>query len=229
MSESKKRPAIPRAIIHKQILDVAASEPKRSMEDIAKAVGGATTELVERVLEEYGDPADNQPAEHTDNGDTIMAQDGTQHTTDSTNRPDDSSLDLAELTDQQYETLRAIYAFPDASQRDIAELLGVSAATISQRVSSIDGFNWSDRQQFADVVFATLDYDQEFVRKVEQLSFRLDTLERQFEERERDASTQTLLTDPDLTHKVVHACLSADAISEEEELRILKQLFRNRS
>lgn len=63
-------------------------------------------------------------------------------------------------------------------------------------------------------------------RRVERISLRLDAIERRIEENERDDSAEPLITDPDLAHKVVHACLSTDAISEEER-RILEDVFRN--
>lgn len=48
----------PRATIHKQILDVAESRPEASIEAIADNVAGGTPNLVEKVLEEYGDPGE---------------------------------------------------------------------------------------------------------------------------------------------------------------------------
>lgn len=48
----------PRAILHKRILDVAESNPDVSMAEIADQVSGASVDMVETVLEEYGDPVD---------------------------------------------------------------------------------------------------------------------------------------------------------------------------
>jgi hypothetical protein len=56
MSKSSESRAIPSAIIHKKILDAAADNPDASMEALASEVPSATTDLIERVLEEYGDP-----------------------------------------------------------------------------------------------------------------------------------------------------------------------------
>lgn len=63
MSESRRGGADgptsqPRALIHKKILEAAAQHPDATMEDIADEVVGASTDLVDRVLEEYGDPAE---------------------------------------------------------------------------------------------------------------------------------------------------------------------------
>lgn len=48
---------LPRAVIHKKILDEAESSPGASVEEIATAINGASVALVERVFDEYGDPA----------------------------------------------------------------------------------------------------------------------------------------------------------------------------
>lgn len=47
----------PRAVVHKKILEAAESHPNASIEGLAKKVDGASGELVERVLNQYGDPA----------------------------------------------------------------------------------------------------------------------------------------------------------------------------
>jgi len=44
-------------MIHKRILDAAAADPDCSLPALAEQVSGATADLVERVLDEYGDPA----------------------------------------------------------------------------------------------------------------------------------------------------------------------------
>ncbi|WP_323675634.1 hypothetical protein [Halorubellus sp. PRR65] len=48
---------MPKAIVHKQILDVAEDRPDDSIEELAENVTGASPSLVERVLEDYGDPS----------------------------------------------------------------------------------------------------------------------------------------------------------------------------
>jgi hypothetical protein len=50
-------PSIPRAHIHREILDAAADAPDASLDAIADEVPSATADLVDRVLAEYGDPA----------------------------------------------------------------------------------------------------------------------------------------------------------------------------
>lgn len=63
MAESSRQPpdAVPKALIHKKILDAARDAPTASVEDVADSVSGATPELVANVLEEYGDPGMEDP------------------------------------------------------------------------------------------------------------------------------------------------------------------------
>lgn len=68
----------PRAVIHKKILEVAAQNPTASMAEIAGDVSGASTDLVERALDEYGDPAD----EEADDGAETEADSDTTSTVD---------------------------------------------------------------------------------------------------------------------------------------------------
>ena len=72
---------------------------------------------------------------------------------------------LTELNDTQQETLAAIAEAPTASQREIAEQLGVSAPTVSARVNDIEGFDWADRAAFVDQIF-----DDESMRSPEKPS-----------------------------------------------------------
>ncbi|PSQ29484.1 hypothetical protein BRD06_02825 [Halobacteriales archaeon QS_9_67_15] len=57
MSRADRSREKPRAMIHRRILDVAASDPEASLAAIADEVSGASTDLVDRVLDEYGCPA----------------------------------------------------------------------------------------------------------------------------------------------------------------------------
>ncbi len=58
-----------------------------------------------------------------------------------------------ELTDRQREVLTVVLAEPEATQQEIGDQLDVTAATVSNRVNSIDGFDWSERASFVDAVF----------------------------------------------------------------------------
>lgn len=220
---------MPRALIHKRILDEATERPEASMEELADEIAGASGTLVERVLEEYGDPATskgdgaesggpdthggpssipessgshdpaNQPIETTamsesniDSNETTGAatvdstQDESPDEDDPTvdaertvpgssdagtseverttaERSDTATTDIDEdepdvpsrtdLSEKQRTVLRKIYDDPEATQGDLADEVGVSRATISQRVNAVDGFEWPDRAEFVERLF----------------------------------------------------------------------------
>lgn len=76
--------AVPRALVHKQILDVARDDPQVSIEAIADEIGGANPDLVASVLEEYGDPA-------SDGGDDVAEADVEANAADQSMTADDPS------------------------------------------------------------------------------------------------------------------------------------------
>lgn len=232
----------PRAIIHKQILNAAESNPADSMEEIAENVSGASTKLVERVLDEYGDPGQ----EHHQSNDEQL-----NHPGDPSERPepeagiamsdrdngtrDNLKTNFDELSDKQLHTLQTISEHPEATQREIADMLDVSAATISNRVNSIDEFDWQQRKEFLTTMFEENGVskinenrqktvlNQDIAGRVENLSERIETLEKKFEEQPDQG--QIALAEPDLMHKVVHACLTSEQITEDEELQILQSVL----
>ncbi|ELY45770.1 winged helix-turn-helix domain-containing protein [Natronorubrum tibetense] len=150
------------------------------MEAIADDVSGATVAIVDQVLEEYGDPGES-PGESENVGDDSSSDaeaDERQETrtpessatardppesddaesamTEHDSRSDtdlELSLEPDDVTEKQRETLAEIYRRPDATQAALAETLGVSSATISQRVNAIDEFHWADRHEFVEVLF----------------------------------------------------------------------------
>lgn len=256
--------SLPKAMRHKRVLDVAAERPDASIETIAEEIPSATTDLVEHVLEEYGDPAtkaaeledgDVEAAELEDgdveaaeleDGDGATPGDGDaldggneaagfEKWTSATDE-EDGPLDPSELTDKQREVLRAIRERPRATQREIAERLDVSAATVSNRVNAIDGFEWEDRRAIAEAVFdssstepqrETTDMtpnESEPQVSTDQLHDRVATIERRIDELTADADS--VLDDPELAHKVLRACFESDTVTEEEELRLLEGLLR---
>lgn len=237
----------PRAVVHKQILAAAEEEPNASIETIADTVAGASTDLVERVLDQYGDPADT----------ASMSE-------------QETVIDLDELTTEQRETLEAVYRHPDATQQELADELDVSSPTISQRLSSIDGFDWQDRGPIVREVFNGADHDAnesthemnpedgeedaEQKATTEQSSFekqvatRLTTIEEQVDEinatidsyesrlsdleaaldgQHDDAKTDptgVAADDPELAAKAIRAVMADEAISEEEEVQLIQAL-----
>jgi len=314
----------PRALIHRKILDIASENPDASMEAIAEEVSGASITFVERVLEEYGDPAERgQAARQTEdeasglsaaamgpessNGDSVAsaadndgrvdaaderrgeaASDGgrqshpadgeaapnladsatgngsraagddltvesgtaTDGTTDRESVHDEPAAgdeerhadgtdddaatvpEPSELTDKQRETLVAVAERPSATQAEIAEELGVSRATVSKRLGSLDGFEWPDRAAFVDEVFEYRGGSStgrtvadgppvEPSERVAALEARIEALEAQLN------GGETTEPDPELVHKVVHACMDAEYVSQEEELEILREIFQH--
>lgn len=215
------------SIRQQQILDAAADNPDAPMEDLADEIPSVTTELVERVLEEYGDPADDE-------------QETPPESADSTKEQKDASPNQNELSPKQREVLRAIFEQPTASQREIAETLDVSGPTVCNRVNSITGFNWDDREAFAEAVFETepttltqetppmASNGTESKAEINQLRERITGIEQQITnlgERDESNSPFNEFSDLELTHKVAHACLKSDAIGEDEELQIMKVLL----
>jgi transcriptional antiterminator len=220
MSDTADQSGIPRAAVHKQILDTAETQTEASMEEIANHVSGATVKLVDRVLEEYGDPGQSQPPAKS-----TMSQEASYPS------PDD-------LTSEQRETLYAIYEHPEATQRELADRLGVSRTTVNNRANGIDGFDWEDRQTFAEAVFETGSTDTlaiqgsmksngvESKATVERLAGRLATLENHVDDITTTETSDDRPPDLELVHKAAHACLKTDTISEEEGLAIMRMLLR---
>lgn len=197
----------PPAMVHKRILDRAKTEPEASIKDLANDISGASVELVERVLSEYGDPASstenaddpddrltgsnvnvNSPDDDEEKRVEKLPSDGDERGPDGDIRPtedfdledgeshengstvgtsDISSLETEgetnagtelrvfselpepdELTDKQWEALKAIHTNPDATQAELAESIGVSPATVCNRVNAVPGFQWRFREQF---------------------------------------------------------------------------------
>jgi transcriptional regulator with XRE-family HTH domain len=141
MTTSTRKP-VPRAVIHKQILDAAANSPDASVASLADDVAGASVGLVERVLEKYGDPIASEEENEDENS-------SSEHMSDeSINEPD-------ELSDKQRIVLDAICERPDATQAELAEQIGVSASTINRRLNKIDEFDWENRVELARELQAT--------------------------------------------------------------------------
>lgn len=212
----------PRATIHKRILDIAESNPELSADDIAAQVSGASRDLIEKVLEEY-----RNPTEKLDGG-TKKEEKASEVRND--------EKQGGNLTEKQEETLRAIYENPNASQKAIGEALGVSQSTVNNRVNSIEGFDWETRGEFVEDYFGNShsnreSQNEETERKseLEDISLRLSKLEEAMNElkngRESESGKSRVFEDTELVHKIIHACMESENITEEEELRIIKRLI----
>ncbi|MFA1611810.1 winged helix-turn-helix transcriptional regulator [Halobellus rubicundus] len=309
MSESHNRSNAPKSIRQRRILDLAADEPDASYADIAERVPSASADLVERVLEEYGDPAPPMPAPA--DGDVDESEDDTESETP--NQDGDASghsdaeatparVDLDSLSAKDRETLRAIYEHPSATQQEIADVLDVSRATVSNRIRDIDGFEWADRASLTAALFGSDDdgasttdkddssTDADSAREaeiakddatsespdeiasepdgtpttdtisepgaeaeashapdiaaedvdrltdaVEELSDRLGAVERRLDAIEADAGEReskredpeaSPFDDPEFVHKVVHACMDAEQVTEDEERRLIRAVLQ---
>lgn len=220
MSQQTNRPSVPKAIIHRRILDAAAAEPDASMEALAEDIPSATTELVERVLERYGDPAEEPELDEP--------IDGLGSTQES------PSISLDELTEAQERTLRAIYDDPTATQSELADRLGVAASTICNRVGDIPGFEWAEREVYVDDLFpeenqpdsptATDTNGGQPEPAMARLEARLDTHETDLNQLSDDWEDR-VLADSELLHKVIHACFESDRFTEEDELEFLRRVL----
>ena len=380
MSKSESTSIQPKSIRQKRILDIAADNPGATLAEIAEQIPSVSADHVDRVLDQYGDPATSgesdadespseAPNEHSSEESDSEPQDSSDHRagaepadqshdptaatdaasdslpptdtpdttsqmdsdteveptdsvpepaaeaeqTDSVAEPateadpstdstahdgsdidDDSSTDEPtpdppDLTQKERETLRAISYEPSATQDEIAEMLNISRATVSNRVNAIPGFDWADRGSFVETVFdeplsvetsespddadppvahtaekeavtdgapsatpdgvvdgpapsvsssqasdqATGSDDAETAsgddleavsHRLADLAERLATMEQELQASD-EGTEASPLSETDLLHKVVYACMHSDRITEEEEIQILDALM----
>lgn len=231
--------AMPRAVIHRRILDEAESRPTASHPQLAAAIGGASVSLVKRVLNEYGDPGGQRNGETPSTDVRGGGGDTSARERDAEPNCSETPNEFPSLTDvsiQQQQTLRGIYDHPDATQRDLAEVLGVSAATVCQRMKSIEGFEWSDRRSFVSKMFGS---NEDLPSRA---SYRADDGPRTAVDSkrapQRNGSSGTLPTghdeaadfagiDRSLAHKIIHVCIQSEYISWEEERKIIEGLMNS--
>lgn len=122
------RSSAPRAVIHKRILDVAEAQPDASMERIAGEVSGASVDLVEQVLEEYGDPA-------SESSGAVETSDGSDRATDA-----HAPVDSAEHEESERESAEST-ADADEPAQDAAvttEDAGESAEDADESAAAAD-------------------------------------------------------------------------------------------
>lgn len=138
--------------------------------------------------------------------------------------------DPAELTAKQLETLRLVYQNPTATQEEIASALDVTRATISKRVNEIPGFDWANRRAFANELF---DDEPATTRNagltgsstessLDDLASRVSTLEARLSDGGSDVAGGL---DPELAQKVIHACIDAEYVTQEDELELLRVIL----
>jgi DNA-binding CsgD family transcriptional regulator len=384
MSKSESTSIQPKSIRQKRILETAADNPEASLAEIAEEIPSASADHVDRVLNQYGDPAssddskegesppespkptatsgeslesqesleDQSPTKQADqNTDAPSQTDDGPDESSTTNAPDNTStmdsdtedaptdpvaepepdppndaVEAAELnpdaaasndesppepgdlTQKERETLRAIFYEPTATQDQIADMLSISRATVSNRVNAIPEFDWADREAFVEGVFdedltvgmsvtpansddaaATQNAGKEAVtdgapgaasdpttneaplenphsttsdgvvddsaltssqsdaadkdsitgsatdaqdEDLESISHQLEEFTQQLAAMEQELQRSDTpnegaqFSDADLLHKVVHACMNSDQITEEEELEVLETLMK---
>ncbi|MFB6251765.1 MAG: winged helix-turn-helix transcriptional regulator [Halobellus sp.] len=248
--EGGPRPGLPTAMIHKKILDAARNDPRASLTEISNVVSGASVDLVERVLKNYGDPAERLIDETPDRQSDAEpagsdAESSDAAASESTESPDDAETtsadtvssdeaqptpvadeqpavpDVSDLTETQLETLAAVAEHPQATQRELADVLGVSCATVNRRVSAVEGLSWADRQPFVEALFADRDISAAGVCEAgaggeEQAAGRSES-----DESSEECRSAPSLDDPKLVRKVIHACVESDRISADEELEVI--------
>lgn len=197
------------------------------MADIANEISGASTDLVEQVLEQYGDPvADAEDPGPEDPGRDNMVEDEASADDASDAAPDSPALE--DLSEKQLETLRAIRDRPSATQEEIGEALDLSGAAVSNRLTDIEGFDWEDRERFVASQFESpvvADGQGETVGQAhaDAIEQRLDELEGRLETLTADTESGGLSTE--LAHKAIHAVVRSDQITEDEELEIIRSLL----
>jgi len=212
----------PRAIIHKQILDIAESRPEASMTEIADDVSGASVDLVERVLEEYGDPSEQgtepDPSEEpsmTEQSDAV-SQNGTKE-----------AVESVDLSEEQLRAFRFVRENPDASQAEIGDRLGVSRATVSRRLNAVPGFEWEKREAIARQVLSGVSEDAGTTATdgsvAATVTERVDGHDDEPDNGDRVTAPATM--DQEFAHRVIHACMKSDRISEDEELDLMRTLL----
>ncbi|RXK47048.1 winged helix-turn-helix domain-containing protein [Halorientalis pallida] len=198
---------------------------------------------------EGGDAADGGPTDAAGDG-TAETVDAGAADSESDCYPEPGAL-----SEKQRDVLAIVAAEPTATQQEIGERVGVSRATVNKRVNGIEGFEWSERESFVDAVFdeppapgvttdggstaepPSTDTDEAAPTGVDgddprsataEVGTALADLEGRVAalEAARDGGSEgSAFDDPDLVHKVVHACMDAETISEAEELRILRALL----
>jgi hypothetical protein len=199
---------------------------------------------------------------------------------------------IEDLTPKQQETLLTIQENPDATQRELAEILDVSAPTVNNRVNAISNFEWEQRLPLAVAILESNDLDEseeiisdsksirhtqrqedseqddmhtttdrheevgvdhhettdrtvdgdtnkdgshsgKFIdppghkgEQLEKMIQRIELLDARIEAmNENDDGENICVEDPVLIHKVIHACMTSEKISKDEEIDIIKNLI----
>jgi len=215
----------PRAILHKKILDAAESSPSESIEELSDQVSGASNELVEGVLEEYGDPAEtpNESEFQTSSDEDLTESHDSADPKSGESESQDIETTPRRLTNKQRKTLEAILDNPDATQRELAQELDVTSATICNRVNSIPEFEWKFRVEHAEELLRE-EMDRTPSNTIQ--TAPAEEKKRSHEPASTDQSQQATL-ETTLVSKTIQACMNEETISAEEELQIISYFIKN--
>ena len=281
--------------------DSAVEPETEPIESTAEPEAKSTDSAAEPEVEPTEPTAEPVEAEQSDISTATAESDA-----DDAAATEDPAPDPDDLTQKERETLRAISYEPTATQDQIADMLSISRATVSNRVNAIPGFEWGDRGSFVEAVFdeqltvdaprspnddssavtpnagkervtdgassalsdqtggdslpqatpspapdgvvdgplpsesgsetagqavttgdaaaASGDGIEEISHRLDDLAQRLATMEAELQD-SGDTGEASPLSDTDLLHKIVYACMNSDRITEEEELQILDTLM----
>lgn len=225
---------VPRAIIHKNILDEAEKRPDAAVEDIADNVSGASVKLAKKVLEEYGDPASDEGAAYSTNSpETTDSDAGVDRITERDHGGSAlDSIDYLHLSEREKQLLQTIYEYPDATKAELADRLGCSREEVLQIVDSISNFEWDRRREIVRRLFSDQhtsgDERGDVDSAIRELAAKVDELESQISELDRKIAgdapgREESLSDSEFMHRIIQACMASEHISEEEELEVIKQ------
>ncbi|WP_435362710.1 sigma factor-like helix-turn-helix DNA-binding protein [Haloarchaeobius sp. DYHT-AS-18] len=200
----------------------------------------------------------NDPDEQSPTVDATEVNDSGKETNDANSpenaTPSETEPSLDELSAKQREVLTAVAAQPTATQQEIGDRLDVTGATVSNRVNSIEGFDWSERESFVDAVFderpstavpmtgesTTTETNQTESHATDEeatvadattdVESALERIEARLADLEAargqtETNSHSVFEDPALVHKVIHACMDAETISKDEELQVIKGLL----
>jgi DNA-binding CsgD family transcriptional regulator len=250
-SPQRSTQTCPNSIRQKQVLDIAADRPDASFGAIADEVPTATADFVETILKKYGDPAsqtNNTPTHKA----SVSNKSKTSQKDSIYTESELTSTHSLELTTRQEEVLQTIADNPEATQHEIGDQLGITGATVCNHMSRIEEGAWKKRQQIVTKALASptssstaetpstatdggdikTEKDQSTTLtevddndRLEQLQTRIETLEQQIAVDKTLTAELSASGDPELKQKILHACLKAETISEDEELEIIKMLM----
>jgi hypothetical protein len=152
-------------------------------------------------------------------------------------RGDDELVTEPDLTDAELEVPRAIHLNPTASQRTLADSLGLSAATISKRAANVDGLEWEHRESFVKELFEShpgplndgnngqTNSSIAIIVDIDRISEDLTYIAEEVDRLTADREANGCLEDLELAHKVIHVCMQSEEFSSDEELDLIRSIL----